>query len=120
MSERKHKQAAVERQDRQIALNVAFALAAAHDYRHNIHLILQAGADIHYNNDMALMTASDQGHSEIVDWLLIMGADTHGDEARSRAAKNGHAKTVQVLTDWAENRMRLKARTNGQSPACSS
>jgi hypothetical protein len=116
MSERKHRVTAAEQKERQDALNVAFAMAAAQGYHHIIHTLLKAGADMHDNHDAALMMAAEQGHWGIVEYLLCRGADLHGDEAMNRALKGGNAKTVQVIADWTEERRQLKTRAQGLSP----
>jgi ankyrin repeat protein len=49
--------------------------AAIHGYEKLVQLFLQAGADIHADNDAALIFASFFGHTKIVQILLEFGAD---------------------------------------------
>ncbi|KAJ3051517.1 hypothetical protein HK097_007453 [Rhizophlyctis rosea] len=64
-----------------------------------VNILLDAGADVHANNEEALMIASGQGFANIVQLLINAGADVHiqSDEALKLAAEKGHAGTVQTL-----------------------
>ena len=64
-----------------------------------IHLAIQAGADVHANNDEALLYASSNGHLPVVEVLIKAGADVHADndEALRLASMYGHLSVVEVL-----------------------
>ena len=54
------------------------------------------------SQDMILWTASENGHEVIVQWMLDLGTDVHGnryyeDQPIHRAAAGGHDKVVQLL-----------------------
>jgi ankyrin repeat protein len=66
-----------------------------------VKYLLDAGADVHADNDRALQWASDKGHTEIVKLLLDAGADVHArdDYALRWASDNGHTEVVKLLLD---------------------
>jgi ankyrin repeat protein len=67
----------------------------------NVRALLEAGADVHANNDEALRRAAEAGHTDVVRLLLGAGADVHArdDEALWRAARSGRTEVVMVLLD---------------------
>jgi len=64
-----------------------------------IQELIEAGANVHADNDHALRWASEYGHSEIVKILLSAGADVHAndDMALQWASENGHSEVVKIL-----------------------
>ncbi|KAJ3044875.1 hypothetical protein HDV00_000157 [Rhizophlyctis rosea] len=63
-----------------------------------LRMLLKAGADIHYRNDMALRAAAKLGRSDLVRVLLEAGADVHAPSGLLMAAvEGGDRQTVQLL-----------------------
>ena len=64
-----------------------------------IRLAIQAGADVHADNDYALRMASMYGYLPVVEVLVKAGADVHAadDEALRYASERGHLPVVEVL-----------------------
>lgn len=64
-----------------------------------VQLLLQKGADVHAQDDEALLSAADFGHDRIVQMLLTAGADIHADndDALRSAVCNSHHSVVQML-----------------------
>jgi len=64
-----------------------------------ICLAIQAGVNVHADNDQALRWASGHGHAECVRLLLDAGADVHvhDDQPLFLASKNGHTECVLLL-----------------------
>jgi ankyrin repeat protein len=64
-----------------------------------VQLLLNAGADVHAEDDLAIRLASVRGHTEVVQLLLNAGADVHArnDEAIRLASKWGRTEVVQLL-----------------------
>lgn len=60
------------------------------------------GGKMNLNN--ILIQASRHGHIEIVEQCLKHGADAHArnNEALFLAAGNGHAETLELLTNWSK------------------
>jgi ankyrin repeat protein len=63
--------------------------------------LIEQGADIHFNNDRALRSASLNGHLHIVKYLVNKGANIHiyDDEALGDASVNGHLDIVKYLIE---------------------
>ena len=63
--------------------------------------LLNAGADVHAENNYALHCASVGGHAEMVSLLLNAGADVHasGDSNLQLASMYGHVEVVSLLLD---------------------
>ena len=63
--------------------------------------LLDEGANIHANDDLALHWASDNGNFEIVKLLLDKGANIHAnnDQAFRSASYNGHLEIVKLFLD---------------------
>jgi FOG: Ankyrin repeat len=61
--------------------------------------LIQAGADVHVNEDEALRWASLNGHVEVVKELIQAGADVHTnkDVSLRLASQKGHTEVVMVL-----------------------
>ena len=70
-----------------------------------IRLAIQAGADVHFNDDQALRWTSFYGHLPVVEVLVKAGADVHAnhDEALRHASSNGHLPVVEVLVKAGAN-----------------
>jgi len=66
--------------------------------------LIEAGADIHVQKDVALRGAAGYGCTETVVALLEARDDVHseGDQALQWATGNGHTKTAAVLKNWME------------------
>jgi len=65
-----------------------------------MELALQVGhADVHTDNDWALIRASKHGHLPVVQFLISHGADVHAlnDNALCWASNNGHLDVVKFL-----------------------
>ena len=60
-------------------LNIAFVAASRNCHEDVMQVLLENGADLHYDNDSALRKAVMQGHVESVDFLLQRDADVHID-----------------------------------------
>ena len=62
--------------------------------------LVEAGANVHARNDIALRFAAMYGYTATVEALLDAGADVHAgkdDIALREAARNGHTATVELL-----------------------
>ena len=57
--------------------------------------------DIHTNNDLALLLATEEGHLEVVKFLVENGANIHADNygALRVASQNGHLEVVKFLVE---------------------
>lgn len=66
-----------------------------------IDLVLEEGADVHAEEDAALIQASVNGNKDIATVLLRNGANVHanGDNPIRSAAHNGHTETVRLLLE---------------------
>jgi ankyrin repeat protein len=91
--------------DKDRALHAAFFEAARTGQFKVVELLLQAGASIHEQQDLALRTASEFGQTEMVRFLLEQGADVHAkyDQAQLLARANGHKATAAFLAQWMGN-----------------
>jgi hypothetical protein len=67
-----------------------------------IPLALQAGANVHAREDIALRFASMHGHVAFVECLLKVGANVHAQEdmALQVASENGHVAVVKLLKQY--------------------
>ena len=66
--------------------------------------LIKAGADIEVGCSTPLMEAAQEGHLELVKYLLKSGAKVHaqtqtGDTALTYACENGHMAVAEVLLD---------------------
>ena len=67
-----------------------------------VKLLLEAGADVHEEEDFPLRTACSNDQSEIVQVLLEAGADINARYcyAMNTTEREGFTKTYNVLNDW--------------------
>ena len=86
------------------AVNSALRFASRKGRLEVIKLLLEAGADVNANNNLAL-GASRKGHLEVVKVLLEAGADVHAEDdyALRRASRNGNLEVVRCLLDAGAN-----------------
>ena len=86
-------------------LNEALIVAAKNGDLQTVVSVIDMGADIHFNNDDALDSASSSGHLHIVQYLLGRGANIHTDSmdyhncALSSAAEYGHLHVVKYFVN---------------------
>src|SRR3989344_4836464 len=78
-----------------------FIDACEHGYLDEVVSLLEHGADIHANNDLALRSSAQNGHLPVVQFLLEQGADIHADNdlALRWSACYGHLSVVQFLLE---------------------
>jgi ankyrin repeat protein len=71
----------------------------------NVKVLLENGADVHAENDDALLWASSNGHVEVVKLLLENGADPHAknDAALRWASEYGRVEIVKLLLENGAN-----------------
>ena len=64
-------------------------------------VLLDAGADVHAEDDIALIMTAGNGHAATVKVLLDAGANVHAqrDASLFRASEHGHPATLKVLLD---------------------
>ena len=86
--------------------NNALQLAARKGHTRMVKALLDAGADIHYNEDAALRLAAWWGRTETAEALLEGGADIHAanDEALKWAKDGQHVGTMNLLQNWTSRR----------------
>ncbi len=82
-------------------LGIQLVTAAATGMLEMVDAALAAGADLHYNNDLALRSAVFTGNSHIAKHLIEKGADIHAsaEEALLYAAKRRDDDLVRLLLD---------------------
>jgi ankyrin repeat protein len=63
--------------------------------------LVENGADIHTDNDLALRWSAEYGYLDVVQFLVENGADIHADNdyALQWAARNGHLDVVRFLAE---------------------
>ena len=68
--------------------------------------LINAGADVHAYNDLALRWASDNGHVKVVKLLLDAGANVYAEKGLAlRWAKyKGHTEIVKLLKQYMNKR----------------
>uniref|UniRef100_A0A8C6N5N3 Ankyrin repeat and KH domain containing 1 n=1 Tax=Mus spicilegus TaxID=10103 RepID=A0A8C6N5N3_MUSSI len=80
----------------------ALTLACCGGFSEVADFLIKAGADIELGCSTPLMEASQEGHLELVKYLLAAGANVHattatGDTALTYACENGHTDVADVL-----------------------
>ncbi|XP_036917823.1 ankyrin repeat and KH domain-containing protein 1 isoform X9 [Sturnira hondurensis] len=80
----------------------ALTLACCGGFSEVADFLIKAGADIELGCSTPLMEASQEGHLELVKYLLAAGANVHattatGDTALAYACENGHTDVADVL-----------------------
>ncbi|XP_023050549.1 ankyrin repeat and KH domain-containing protein 1 isoform X14 [Piliocolobus tephrosceles] len=80
----------------------ALTLACCGGFSEVADFLIKAGADIELGCSTPLMEASQEGHLELVKYLLASGANVHattatGDTALTYACENGHTDVADVL-----------------------
>jgi ankyrin repeat protein len=80
-------------------LDKKLVTASREGHPESVKALLDAGANVHSVNDLALRYASMNGHTEVVKLLLDKGADVHAENnyALIWARAYGHTETVKVL-----------------------
>lgn len=84
----------------------AFKSAAFNGYLDSVKWLLERkGVDIHTGNDYAVRQAAENGHHEVVQYLIERGANVHAndDEALLQAIENDHIEVVQLLVEHGAN-----------------
>jgi len=89
----------------QEALNTSLLYASRINYVDLIELLLDHGANIHFDENKPLEKASHDGNIEAVKLLLDYGANVHAlnDIALRRASKAGNTEVVKLLLDHGAN-----------------
>jgi ankyrin repeat protein len=82
-----------------INLNDELIVASKYGHLEVVKFLVEKGANIHADNNLALRCASKYGHLEIVKFLVKNGADIHADNDRvlKLASLNGHFEVVEYL-----------------------
>ena len=103
------------------------AVAAHRNYTEVVKALLDAGADVHAGDDMALRWAAESGCLEAVKILLAVrthegqdaGADVHAgkDQALCSAANRGNTKIIKMLLDAGADTSIVSQRVSPQGKA---
>ncbi|XP_035703978.1 ankyrin repeat domain-containing protein 17 isoform X5 [Folsomia candida] len=86
----------------------ALTLSACGGFLEAVDTLVNKGADIELGASTPLMEASQEGHYQVVKYLLDKNAQIHretqtGDTALSYASENGHVDVVQLLVENGAN-----------------
>jgi len=78
-----------------------FCWATEYEHLEVVKFLVENGANIHANNDLALCWAAENGYLEIVKYLVENGANIHAnnDCALRWAAYKGHLEVVKYLIE---------------------
>ena len=84
---------------RKIGAQLTWVAKTYNEGKDLIGILLDHGANIHYEDDEALRYAAENGHKDIVELLLNRGANIHAGDyyALRYAAIYGHIDTVELL-----------------------
>lgn len=87
-------------------LDNVLEIEARDGHTSRVKALLEAGADVHADNDEALRTAAWWGRTSTVKTLLENGADVHAknDGALKWAKEMKRGDTIRVLDDWMSKR----------------
>lgn len=99
--------ASVHSEDGDSPFNDAFCAAAENGHTEIVELLLNAGADVHSDEDKALRMAVDNGHTNTVELLISRGADIHARggawperiQVLTSACSRGHIEIATLLLD---------------------
>ena len=83
----------------------ALVLTGSMPIEEAVALAIQAGADVHFNDDQALRIASKNGHVAVVEFLVKAGADVHADDDQALcwASYHGHLPVIEFLVKAGAN-----------------
>ena len=83
----------------QKTLNRRLLKASQNGDTEDVQILLEAGANVHAEDNFALFCASANGHTEIVKLLLEAGANVHAvhHQALRWASHRGHTEIVELL-----------------------
>ena len=86
----------------QYALDYALEWTAFYGKIDLVKKVLDAGANIHSNNDAALLMACENSHLDIVSYLLSMGADINANNAGPlfNAVSRNHIDVTKFLLEY--------------------
>lgn len=101
-------------------LNQALAFTARHGNLEMLkYLVENKGADLHAEDERALRVASQNGHLDIVKYLVERGADVHAmfEGALRFAAERGHQDVVNYLLSKGADPNALDEDIQGEMPA---
>lgn len=84
-------------------------LASEKDDVDEVKALLACGTDVHTNDNLSLLNASRNRHTEIVELLLKYNADVHAssDASLRLASNNRHLEVVKVLIKYGANKLWL-------------
>ena len=82
-------------------LETAFKCAVRKNHTEIVKLIVEAGVNIHTDNEYALRVTAGNGNVDIVKLLLENGAEVHANDDYSLniAAEKGYAEVVKLLLE---------------------
>lgn len=90
----------------------ALTLACCGGFLEVADFLIKAGADIELGASTPLMEAAQEGHLDLVRYLLESAADVHaqtqtGDTALTYACENGHTDVADLLLQFGADLVRL-------------
>jgi len=86
-------------------INYALQYAAERGHLDVVKYLIEAGADVRADNDIAFLWAVENVHLDIIKYFIKAGANVHADEDYSLlyAAKNGYLEIVECLVEAGAN-----------------